>query len=133
MQAWAKQDVFIILDGCLVNHQALQFFRLSLSHCFRAIPLAWLVVAGPGLIAIEDCEALLAEAAKLLGHVASVTFLADRGFRDKAWAQKCLNLGWSYRLRVANNTWVTLAEGPVLAISPPPSEAQSVSYSGKSL
>jgi len=116
LQAWADKDVFVILDGCIVNHEALQFFRLSLSHCFRAIPLAWLVVKGPGLITVEKCEALLTEAAQLLGHVATVTFLADRGFRDKDWAQKCLKLGWNYGIRVANNTTVTLADGRLLTI-----------------
>lgn len=117
LQSWAHQDVFVILDGCSVNHEALQFFRLSLSHCFRAIPLTWLVVKGPGLITVEKCEALLNEAAKLLRPVATVTFLADRGFRDKDWARKCLKLHWNYGIRVANNTGVTLADGRVLAIN----------------
>jgi hypothetical protein len=116
LQAWAHQAVFVILDGCLVNHDALQFFRLSLSHCFRAIPLTWLVVKGPGLITVEKCEALLNEAAQLLQPVAKVTFLADRGFRDKDWAQKCQTLQWNYGIRVANTTGVTLADGRVLAI-----------------
>jgi len=116
LQNWAHKEVFIILDGCLVNHEALQFFRLSWSHCLRAIPLTWLVVKGPGLITVEKCEALLKEAAQLLRQVATVTFLADRGFRDKDWARKCLKLGWNYGIRVANNTGVTLADGRVLAI-----------------
>lgn len=116
LQAWAHKDIFVILDGCLVNHEALQFFRLSLSHCFRAIPLTWLVVKGPGLITVEKCEALLNEAAHLLRHVAQVTFLADRGFRDKDWAVKCRKLHWNYGLRIANNTGVTLADGQVLAV-----------------
>lgn len=118
LQGWTNKAVFVILDGCLVNHEALQFFRLSLSHCFRAIPLAWLVVKGPGLITMEKCEAVLDEAARLLNLVASVTFLADRGFRDKDWARKCLKLGWNYGIRVAasRNTGVTLADGRVLAI-----------------
>jgi hypothetical protein len=116
LQSWAHKDVFVILDGCSVNHEALQFFRLSLSHCFRAIPLTWLVVTGPGLITVEKCDALLNEAAQLLRHVATVTFLADRGFRDKDWAQKCLKLCWNYGIRVANNTGITLADGRVLAI-----------------
>jgi hypothetical protein len=115
LHPWADKDVFVILDGCLVNHEALQFFRLSLSHCFRAIPLSWLVVTGPGLITVEKCNALLTEAATVLRHVASVTFLADRGFRDKDWAQKCRKLHWNYGIRVANNTTVTLADGRVLA------------------
>ncbi len=117
LQSWAHQDVFVILDGCSVNHEALQFFRLSLSHCFRAIPLTWLVVEGPGLITVEKCEALLNEAAKLLRRAATVTFLADRGFRDKDWACKCRKLRWNYGIRVANNTGVTLADGRVLAIN----------------
>ena len=117
LQAWANKDVFVMLDGCLVNHEALQFFRLSLSHCFRAIALAWLVVKGPGLITVEKCETLLEEAAQLLQHVASVTFLADRGFRDKDWARKCLKLGWNYGIRVANNTLVSYPNGPQLAIN----------------
>ena len=116
LQEWADKDVFVILDGCLVNHEALQFFRLSLSHCFRAIPLTWLVTKGPGLITVEKCEALLTEAAQLLPHVATVTFLADRGFRDKDWAKKCRKLHWNYGIRVANNTTVTLADGRVLAV-----------------
>jgi hypothetical protein len=113
---WHGKDVFIIFDGCSVNHDALQFFRLSLSHCFRALPLVWLTVKGPGLIMVEKCEALLAEAARLLQPMKSVTFLADRGFRDKAWAHQCLARGWHYRLRVANNTLVTLPEGRVVPI-----------------
>jgi hypothetical protein len=117
LQAWANKDVFVMLDGCLVNHEALQFFRLSLSHCFRAIALAWLVVKGPGLITVEKCETLLEEAAQLLQHVASVTFLADRGFRDKDWARKCLKLGWNYGIRVANNTLVSYPNGPQRAIN----------------
>jgi hypothetical protein len=117
LQAWANKDVFVMLDGCLVNHEALQFFRLSLSHCFRAIALAWLVVKGPGLLTVEKCETLLEEAAQLLQHVASVTFLADRGFRDKDWARKCLKLGWNYGIRVANNTLVSYPNGPQLAIN----------------
>jgi hypothetical protein len=117
LQGWAHKDVFVILDGCSVNHKTLQFFRLSLSHCLRAIPLTWLVVTGYGLITVEKCEALLNEAAKLLQHVASVTFLADRGFRDKDWAQKCRKLRWNYGIRVANNTGVTLPCGQVLAVN----------------
>jgi hypothetical protein len=117
LQAWANKDVFIILDGCIVNHEALQFFRLSLSHCFRAISLTWLVVTGPGLITVEKCEALLNEAARLLTQIRTVTFLADRGFRDKDWARKCLKLGWNYEIRIANNTLITLPDGRQLTLN----------------
>ena len=111
LQGWANKHVYVILDACSVNHDALQFVRLSLSHCCRALPLSWLVVAGSGLIGLEKCNELLDAAVRLLRPMATVTFLADRGFRSKKWAQKCLALGWNYRIRIANSTWVTLANG----------------------
>lgn len=116
IQDWRGKDVFVILDGCSVNHETLQFFRLSLSHCYRALPLAWLVVARAGLIQVEACATLFEQVCRILPAVASVTFLADRGFRDTDWAEKCLKLGWNYLIRVANNTYVTLADGRSLSI-----------------
>lgn len=116
LQAWQGKEMFVILDGCGVNHEKLQFFRLSLSHCFRAVPLAWMVIAGAGLVQVEACAALFEQVLKVLPVVASVTFLADRGFRDTDWAEKCLQLGWNYLIRVANNTYVTLADGRQVSI-----------------
>jgi len=116
IQGWQDKNVFLILDGCSVNHEALQFFRLSLSHCYRALPLAWMVVATAGLVQVEACAALFDQALRILPAVTSVTFLADRGFRDTDWAEKCLKLGWNYLIRVANNTYVTLADGRQLSI-----------------
>ena len=104
------------MDGCSVNHEALQFFRLSLLYCYRALPLVWMVVASAGLIQVEAGEALFEQARQILPAVASVTFLADRGFRDTDWAEKCLKIGWNYLIRVANNTYVTFADGRQLSI-----------------
>lgn len=117
LRQWAGKPVFIILDGCIVNHEALQFFRLSLSHCFRALPLTWLVVKGAGLIQMEACADMLTQTARLLEQSSVVTFLADRGFRDTDWAEKCLGLGWNYLIRVANNTYVGLPDGRSLSIA----------------
>ena len=110
LQGWKGKAAFIILDGCSVNHAKLQFFRLSLSHCFRALPLAWKTIAKKGLIKVEACAELLEGAAKLLKDTASVTFLADCGFRDKDWAAKCVKLGWNYELRIAKSTLITFAD-----------------------
>lgn len=123
LQQWAGKAVFIILDGCVLNHEALQFFRLSLSHCFRALPLVWLVQNGPGLIQVSACTKLFTHAARLLAHADSVTFLADRGFRDTDWAEKCIACGWNYLIRVANSTYVWLPDGrcvslPFLGVMP---------------
>ncbi len=117
LEHWAGQDVFILLDSTAVNGGKLQILRLALSHAFRALPLSWLVIAGQGLVSVESAAALLTETQRLLAPVGRVTLLADRGFRDTDWAEKCLQLGWNYLIRVANNTYVYLPDGRCLSVA----------------
>ena len=111
LEQWANRDVTIILDGCFVYGDRLQMLRLSLSHCFRALPLSWEVLTTKGLVALAQCEPMLEHVAKLLSRTRRVTFLADRGFRSRDWARKCRNLDWDYSIRIANNTTITFADG----------------------
>jgi hypothetical protein len=96
LEPWAGREVTIMLDGCFIRHKALQILRVSLSHCYRAIPLAWEVVTSNGNVELEVCEAMLEHVAKLIGRLRRVTFLADRGFRSRDWARKCRELDWDY-------------------------------------
>ena len=111
LEQWANREVKIILDGCFVYGDRLQMQRLSLSHCFRALPLAWEVVTSKGLVSLEVCEQMLDRVAKLLSHTRRVAFLADRGYRNRDWARKCRSLNWDYIIRIANNTTITFADG----------------------
>ena len=111
LQAWRGRDVTIMLDGCFIRHKTLQILRVSLSHCYRALPLAWEVSTSQGLVALEVCDAMLDHVALLLTGTKRVTFLADRGFRDRDWAQKCTRLKWDYIIRIANNTVITFPDG----------------------
>jgi hypothetical protein len=96
-----------MLDGCFVHGEALQMLRLSLSHCYRALPLAWEVVASAGLVELAVCEAMLEHVTKLLSRTRRVTFLADRGFRDRDWhANAALSAG------------ITSFVSPITPISP---------------
>ena len=89
-----------------------QIFRVSLQHGCRAIPIAWTVVAGEGLVKVTKLKSLLEKVQKFLKkYVKQVTFLADAGFRDCDWAQLGEKLGWNYAIRVACNTYLTMAEG----------------------
>jgi len=92
LQAWAHRDVTIILDGCFVYGDRLQMQRRSLSHGFRALPLAWTVVQSKGLVALDVCAPMLRHVAKLLKRMRRVTFLADRGYRGRDWARMCREL-----------------------------------------
>ena len=116
LQAWRGREVTIILDGCFIRHKNLQMLRLSLSHCFRALPLTWKVVSSKGNVEVEVGEPLLRYAAELLSHTRRVTFLADRGFRGREWARLCKELGWRYMIRLANTTLVTFPDGRKVAL-----------------
>jgi len=112
LQGWRAVDVFVILDGVMVFGDRWQVFRVSLQHGGRAIPLIWMVVDGTGVIAVERLAERLGRLAQFLRRrVHRVTFLADRGFRDRDWAKLARKLGWHYDLRITCNTYITLEDG----------------------
>src|SRR6266508_2750591 len=84
VQPWAGREVTIMLDGCFIRHKALQILRVSLSHCYRALPLAWEVSTSKGNVELEVCETMLEHVAKVMRRMRRITFLADRGFRSRA-------------------------------------------------
>jgi len=112
LAGWAATTAYIILDGVMVYGDRWQIFRLSLQHGCRAIPLAWVVLPGKGLVQVHKLRAMLEKVHNLLKpYFKNVTFLADAGFRDCDWAQLCLESGWDYAIRIACNTYVTLPDG----------------------
>ncbi len=106
LEPWSGREVTIMLDGCFIRHKTLQILRVSLSHCYRVLPLAWEVVTNKGNVELNVCDTMLDEVAKLLKRTRRVTFLADRGFRDRAWARKCRTLEWGYIIRIATTTTI---------------------------
>jgi hypothetical protein len=89
-----------------------QIFRVSLQHGHRAIPLAWTVVEGKGLVKVTKLKSMLEKVQRFLkNRVKCVTFLADAGFRDCDWAHLCEKLSWNYAIRIACNTYITMPDG----------------------
>lgn len=112
LSGWSAVEAYIILDGVMVFGDHWQIFRVSLQHGCRAIPIAWTIVEGKGLVKITKLKSMLEKVHKFLKkHVKRVTFLADAGFRDCDWAQLCEELGWNYAIRVACNTYITSPDG----------------------
>ena len=110
-QGWSNVSVTIILDGVMLFGDRWQVFRVSLLHGCRAVPLAWMVVEGKGLVKVNQLKGMLEKVQRFLKrHVKEVLFLADAGFRDWDWAQLCEELGWNYGIRIACNTYVTLSD-----------------------
>ena len=109
---WSAVEAYIILDGVMIFGDRWQVFRVSLLHGRRAIPLAWKIVSGKGLVKVSKLKSMLEKVQRLLKrYVKRVMFLADAGFRDCDWAQLCEKLGWNYGIRVACNTYLTLPNG----------------------
>jgi len=112
LSGWSSVDAYIILDGVMVFGDRWQIFRVSLQHGCRAIPIAWTIVEGKGLVKVTKLRSMLEKVQRFLKkYVKRVIFLADAGFRDCDWAQLCLKLGWNYAIRVACNTYVTMSDG----------------------
>ena len=112
LSGWSTVNAYIILDGVMVFGDRWQIFRVSLQHGCRAIPIAWTIVEGKGLVKVTKLKSMLEKVQKFLKkYVKRVTFLADAGFRDCDWAQLCLKLGWNYAIRVACNTYITMPDG----------------------
>jgi len=112
LSGWSAVETYIILDGVMVFGERWQIFRVSLQHGCRAIPLAWTIVEGKGLVKVTKLKSMLEKVQRFLKkYVKQVTFLADAGFRDCDWAQLCEKLGWNYAIRVACNTYVTMTDG----------------------
>ena len=112
LAGWSTVDAYLILDGVMVHGDRWQIFRISLQHGCRAIPIAWTIVAGKGLVKVTKLKGMLEKVQKFLKkYVKRVTFLADAGFRDCDWAQLCLTIGWNYAIRIACNTYLTLPNG----------------------
>ena len=111
---WSNVTATIILDGVMLFGDRWQVFRVSLLHGNRAIPLAWTVVEGKGLVKVNKLKSMLEKVQRFLKrHVKEVLFLADAGFRDWDWAQLCTELGWNYGIRIACNTYLNLPNGTI--------------------
>lgn len=109
---WSEVDAYLILDGVMVFGDRWQIFRVSLRHGCRAIPIAWTIVEGKGLVQVSKLKNMLEKVQRFMKrYVKRVTLLADAGFRDCDWAQLCLDLGWNYAIRIACNTYITLPDG----------------------
>ena len=111
LSGWSEVEAYLILDGVMVVGARWQIFRVSLRHGCRAIPIAWTIVEGKGLVKVNKLKSMLEKVQRFLRrYIKRVTLLADAGFRDCDWAQLCEELGWNYAIRIACNTYITLPD-----------------------
>jgi hypothetical protein len=112
LSGWSDVEAYLILDGVMIFGDRWQIFRVSLRHGCRAIPIAWTIVEGKGLVQVSKLKSMLEKVQRFMQrYVKRVTLLADAGFRDCDWARLCEELGWNYAIRIACNTYITLPDG----------------------
>ena len=112
LSGWSDVEAYLILDGVMVFGDRWQIFRVSVRHGCRAIPLAWTIVEGKGLVKVNKLKSMLEKVQRFMKrYVKRVMLLADAGFRDCDWAQLCEEIGWKYAIRIACNTYITLLDG----------------------
>src|SRR5512147_2245602 len=81
LSGWSSVEVYLILDGVMVFGDRWQIFRVSLRHGCRAIPIAWTIVEGNGLVQVDKLKSMLEKVQGFMKrYVKQVTFLADAGF-----------------------------------------------------
>jgi hypothetical protein len=112
LSGWSDVEAYLILDGVMIFGDRWQIFRVSLRHGCRAIPIAWTIIEGKGLVQVNKLKSMLEKVQRFMKrYVKRVTLLADAGFRDCDWAQLCEELDWNYAIRIACNTYITLPDG----------------------
>ena len=63
---WSAVEAYIILDGVMIFGDRWQVFRVSLLHGCRAIPLAWKIVPGKGLVKVSKLKSMLEKVQRFL-------------------------------------------------------------------
>ena len=112
-QEFAGQTVYVALDTSQLWKKFV-IIRLSLVYRGRALPLGWQVFAsGSATVAVNRYQRLLAQVAGIMPSSTKVVLLADRGFAHTDLMKIIKQLGWHFRIRLKQNTWVYQSNGRV--------------------
>lgn len=113
----AVRPLVFIMDGSAVARGCVTLM-VSLIYGQRAIPIAWLVIAGTkGHFPAETHVALLRDLQALVPETAEVVFLGDGEFDSPELQAAAEGAGWDYICRTAKNIqirvkgkWLSLAD-----------------------
>ena len=114
---WKRPTIHVALDATSVNDR-LVVVRTALIYRQRALPLAWRVFQRKSvMLAFEQYADVIRYTATLLPTDATVTLLGDRGFRDIRLMQLARDLGWHFRLRLAENEYFSTGKHDPVPLS----------------
>lgn len=105
----AVRPLVFIMDGSVVARGCVMLM-VSLIYGHRALPIAWLVIAGKkGHFPVATHVALLQEVKGLVPETASVVFLGDGEFDGPELQAEADGYGWQYVCRTAKNIQIGVA------------------------
>lgn len=103
----ATRPLVFIMDGSAVARGCVTLM-VSLMYAGRALPVAWLVIAGvKGHFPAETHVRLLREVKALVPETATVTFLGDGEFDSPELQAEAHGSGWTYVCRTAKNIQIS--------------------------
>jgi hypothetical protein len=103
LAGWLGQTAYVALDTTSIADH-LVIARTALIYRGRAIPLAWQVFKRQSvMLAFEHYQGLVDYTAQLIPPGITVVLLGDRGFRDVRLMTLSRQVGWHFRLRLAEN------------------------------
>ena len=108
----AIRPLVFIMDGSAVARGCVTLM-VSLLYAGRALPIAWLVIAGAkGHFPTDTHVQLLREVKARVPETATVTFLGDGEFDSPELQAEAKGYGWDYVCRTAKNIQIS-ADGEV--------------------
>lgn len=116
MKLAAIRALVLVMDGSVVARGCVTLM-VSVLYGGRALPLAWLVIAGAkGHFPAETHVTLLREVQARIPADATVVLLGDGEFDSPEWQTEAVRYGWDYVCRTAKNiqisddgeTWLSL-------------------------
>jgi hypothetical protein len=103
----AIRPLVLIMDGRAVARGGVTLM-VSLMYAGRALPVAWLVIAGAkGHFPTETHVQLLCEVQARIPEAAAVTFLGDGEFDSPELQAEAHGYGWDYVCRTAKNIQIS--------------------------
>jgi hypothetical protein len=103
----AIRPLVFIMDGSAVARGCVTLM-VSLLYAARALPIAWLVIAGvKGHFPAETHVRLLREVRARVPETATVTFLGDGEFDSPELQAEANGYGWDYVCRTAKNIQIS--------------------------
>lgn len=126
LHRWGPRRLYLALDTTTLWNRFTMVY-VSVIYRGRAIPLAWRVIRSQSTaVGFASYQPILREAAQVLPADAKVVLLADRGFADVALMRLARDLGWSFRIRIKGNFWVSRGNRacPISRLCPKRGEAR---------